>query len=67
MLNVKMAFQSIKKDQILTDLNTFSAFFLFHPKSSFLHHYHHLKKENIKIKKLNNHNQLQKCLLFKKY
>lgn len=28
MLNVKMAFQSIKKDQILTDLNTFSAFFI---------------------------------------
>lgn len=49
MLNVKVVFQSIKKDQILTDLNTFSAFFI-SSKELILTPLPPLKKENIKNK-----------------
>lgn len=49
MLNVKMAFQSIKKDQILTDLNTFSAFFI-SPKELILTPLPPLKKRKHKNK-----------------
>lgn len=52
MLNVKMAFQSIKKDQILTDLNTFSAFFFISPKELILTPLPPLKKRKHKNKEI---------------
>lgn len=51
MLNVKMAFQSIIKDQILTDLNTFSAFFI-SPKELILTPLPPLKKRKHKNKEI---------------